>query len=230
MQNHDAHKDDNKPVHLILTEYEITFEAVNPPGLKKMPKELHTQYQILHDLVQTQPQNTIPDLKKLLKKYPNEPRLLNLLASAYSMIDEIAEAKNLALQNYKKNPYYLFAKINYAHFCMKDNDLDAIPKIFKNKFDLKSLYPNRDKFHISEFIGFAGVVGEYFARVGKKDTAMIFYKSLKKIAPKHRRTKLLKSLLKPTLKQRILKKVDEKLQNIEKNIFSILFYCSRALV
>lgn len=218
MQNFVNQKDENGTAQLTLTEYEISFEPFNPPGLKKMPKDLHNQYQALHNMIYSKPQNAITELKALLKRYPNEPRLLNLLATVYSMINDISEAKNIAYQNYKKNPYYLFAKINYAHLCMNDNDLDSIPKIFKNKFDLKALYPDRDKFHISEYVGFAGVVGEYFARVGKKDTAMIFYKTLKKIAPKNKRTKLLKYLLKPTLKQKIFKKIDEKLQNFDKNI------------
>ncbi len=36
-------------------------------------------------------------------------------------------------------------------FGIKENDLESIPKIFNSRFDLKSLYPNRDRFHISEY-------------------------------------------------------------------------------
>jgi hypothetical protein len=37
-------------------------------------------------------------------------------------------------------------------------------EVFDKKFDLQSLYPTREKFHISEVLDFYSVLGIYFAR------------------------------------------------------------------
>ena len=203
-------------VQFRVLEYEISYEPFHPPGIKKLPKQIHDQYEALYDLAQSNPQEAIPLLKRLIKKCPKEPRLYNLLASLYSKTNDLKNAEKISYDNYKMNPNYLFAKINYAQLCLEKNDFTTIPQIFNNKFDLKALYPNRNKFHVSEYVGFAGVVGEYFARIGDKDVAMLYLNLLQKIAPKHMLTKNLKKLLKPTLKQKFFRKVDEKLQQLEK--------------
>ena len=200
-----------------ILEYEISYEPFNPPGIKKMPRQIHDQYKVVYNLAQSKPQEAIPMLKQLIKKNPKEPRFNNLLASLYTMTNDLKNAEEIACENYKMNPKYLFAKINYAQLCLGKNDLTIIPQIFNNKFDLTALYPNRNKFHVSEYIGFAGVVGEYFARIGNKDVAMLYLNSLQKIAPKHMMTKNLKRLLKPSLKQKFIKKIDEKIQQLEES-------------
>lgn len=72
-------------------------------------------------------------------------------------------AEKIALRNYELYPGYLFAKTNNAHFCLEAGKSDEIEKIFEGKYDLKSLYPKREIFHISEFLAFIGVWVVFFS-------------------------------------------------------------------
>ena len=75
-------------------------------------------------------------------------------------------------------------------------------EIFDNKFDLKLMYPRRDVFHISEFVAFAAVVIEYFARAGEWEPANSLYDALKQVAPDHPATKHAKAVLMRTVLSR----------------------------
>ena len=152
-----------------------------------------------------------------MKAYPNLPILYNYLSSAYLNIGDREQAEAVVLENYKRHPNYLFAKTNYAQICLDKEDLEQIPIIFNNKFDLKRLYPRRSKFHISEFIAFAGVVSIYLARIGEVEGAEIYYRMLRKMARRHPATKNVKRELHPSPVARVLTRFWKKLEKMAEN-------------
>jgi hypothetical protein len=83
-----------------------------------------------------------------------------------------------------------------VELCLDEDNLDEIPSILDNKYDLKLHYPERTKFHITEFTAFAGTVGSYFCRIGKLEVAERYYEILKDVAPDDLQTKRLKRALK----------------------------------
>jgi hypothetical protein len=109
----------------------------------------------------------------------------------------------LAEENYRNNPDYLFAKINYAQFCLHVGDFDKIPEIFDGKYDLKLLYPRRKQFHVSEFAGFMAVMCAYLSVTGYKETARLFYDSLLAVAPDSELTLFAERFFKPSLLGRL---------------------------
>ena len=92
------------------------------------------------------------------KLQPAQCRVYNYLCSAYLAIGDRENSEAVALENYERHPNYLFAETNYARICLDKGDLERIPAIFNDKFDLKRLYPRRSRFHISEFVAFASVM------------------------------------------------------------------------
>ena len=113
------------------------------------------------------PKKYTPRLESLIENYPNDPVLYNWLSVAYRLMGEQEKAKDLIQETYRKFPDYLFAKLAYVELCLDEDNLAAIPRILDNKYELKFHYPERTKFHISEFTAFAGTVGFYFCRIGK---------------------------------------------------------------
>jgi hypothetical protein len=85
-----------------------------------------------------------------------------------------------------------------------DGDLEKILEIFDGKFDLKLLYPNRNCFHVTEFAGFTGVACAYFAAIGKRDTAQLFYKSLLKVVPDSHMIQFARQFLYPPLLTKLM--------------------------
>ena len=107
----------------------------------------------------------------------------------------LLKAKQIALENYRRHPEYLFAKLIYAQLLLESGATEEFAEVFENKFDLSLLYPNRKVFHISEFVSFSGVIGLYYCEIGKLDSAEVIDKLLKKIVPNHPVTKTLEEKL-----------------------------------
>jgi len=198
---------------LIYSEYEITSEPLENKAFKRLPAHIRDRAEELHDMVYSKPKEVIPELSNFIKTYSNVPMFYNYLSAAYSRIGDTENAEAVALKNYKKNPDYLFARLNYAQICLRKGETEKIPEIFNNKFDLKQLYPRRSKFHVSEVAGFMGVTGMYFAIIGERETAKLCYRALKQIVPRNQITRQFKRILYPSPLIRVLRKltgVDQK--------------------
>jgi len=208
--------------HIIPTEYEITYDAIEDKSLKKLPSNIRDNIKELYYSALKRPKEIIPRLKELIKKYPDVSVFQNYLSAAYWSLGDTKKADEVVIEGYKRHPDYLFAKINYAQICLHNKEFEKIPEIFDNKFDLKALYPKRNKFHYTEFVGFMYTICQYFIGIGEWDDADVYYKILKKIAPWNKKTRMLKRILYPSISKRFLKRLieylDKKSKEHEKSI------------
>lgn len=172
--------------------YEITYDLIED---STVPYEVRDEMANLFEKSQKAPHVIIERLKELINKYPNVPKLYNFISIAYSQLEDREKSKIYAVKNYENNPDYLFAKLNYAEICMHEGNYEKIPEIFDNKFEIKALYPERNVFHITEVVSFMGIVGLYFAHVGKEEQAKLFCENLEQLAPNHPFTEKLKQHL-----------------------------------
>lgn len=195
-------KDELKDVQVV--EYEITSESIRDRRFKRLPRNIRDTIHRLHHESQDRPREAIPELLDLIDKYPKIPMLYNYLSVAYSGSGQREKAEEAVRENYRRNPDYLFARLNYAELYRVKGEYDKIAEIFEYKFDLKLLYPSRKKFHISEVANFMGLIGIYFLATGERDTAEKYCDILKQIAPEYPMTKLLDEKLNPGLIGRLL--------------------------
>ncbi len=186
-----------------LIEYEITSEPIYDRRYKRLPRHVKDALDRLYYEAQKQPHKAIPELLDLIEKYPNIPTLYNYLSTAYSGTGQHEKLEEIVRENYRRNPDYLFARINYAELYRVQGDYDKIAEIFEHKFDLKLLYPKRKKFHVSEVANFMGLIGIYFFETGERDVAEIYYDILKQVAPGYPMAKLLRRKLHPGLIRRL---------------------------
>lgn len=192
-----------KPVQIV--EYEITTEPIYNRDYERLPRRVQAMMDQLYHEAQMRPHKAIPKIKKLIEKYPHVPNLYNYLSVAYNRIGQDEKSKAIVMEQYRRNPDYLFARLNYAEICLHKGEHEKIPEIFDHKFDLKFLYPKRHRFHISEVVNFMSVIGIYFARTGKREAAQKYYDIIQEIGPGYPATRMLKRELHPTLLQRILR-------------------------
>lgn len=192
---------------MILTEYEITDEPIEDRVYKRLPAEVKEAVQRLHKLARTRPHAAIPELLDLMEQYPDVPIFYNYLSAAYSRAGERKKMAEVIRENYDRNPDYLFARVNYAELCILQGELEKVPAIFDHKFDLKLLYPRRNRFHISEVASFMGVIGRYFYEMGEREMAEQYYELLRQLDPGHPFTRLLKRKLYPSLLLRLLNRL-----------------------
>jgi tetratricopeptide (TPR) repeat protein len=182
---------------MVSVEYDVTTEPIEDRRHRKLPRAVKDEIVRFHGLVQTDPRQAVAELPQWIKRYPNVPQFYNYLATAYSQVGAFAEVEQTVLENLRRNPDYLFARLNYAELCLGRGDYAAVAETLENKFDLKMLYPNRNRFHISEVVGFMNIVGRYWVGIGQRANAEKYYDLLHKIAPDEPGTQHLHSVLHP---------------------------------
>ncbi len=127
----------------------------------------------LYSLSLKNPNKAIWQIFDAINKFPNLPQLYNYLSICFFAIDENEKALQVIQKSIELFPDYLFSKLNYAEHLILNDQLEEIPKLFKNKYDLKLLYPNRDEFHISEVLSFYYTMAHYFIKIQKIDKCEI---------------------------------------------------------
>ncbi len=192
---------------LQLLSYNITEEPVEDKYTKQIPKKIIDQLQNIQEKINLNPKEMIPQLLGYIKKYPNAPLFYNYLSAAYGRVGDRKKCESTILENIKKHPDYLFAKLNYAAICLRKGKPEKVPEILNHKLDLKLMYPNRSTFHISEFVGFTSVMCKYYNAMGERETAELLFENLKQIAPEHAATKQIKRVLYPSFFGRIFRRL-----------------------
>ena len=176
-----------------LVSYNIVYDKMEESPL--LPPEVEAETENLYNWIHNRPRKAIRYLEPLREKYPDVPLLYNWLTLAYAHAGKNEEVERLTRENYKKNPDYLFAKLNYAERCLRRGETEKIPEIFGHNYDLRMLYPDRDAFHVSEVAGFMGIMGWYFYKTGDLDRAAMYYDILEQVDPDHPFTDRLAGLL-----------------------------------
>jgi tetratricopeptide (TPR) repeat protein len=192
---------------IYLSQYEITDEPIKEAAYRRLPNAVKEKLENLYQLAQQNPQQAIPELIELQKKYPRVPQIYNYLAVAYSYAGEKEKAEQIIKENIRKNPDYLFARINQAQLWLAKEEYYKIPELFDHKYDLQMLYPKRRKFHISEVANFMGIMGLYFTRIDQRGVAEKYNEILQEIAPDFPIAKALNRELNPGTMTRLRRRL-----------------------
>ncbi len=192
--------------------YQITWQQMNSKLEDELNKQDASEFNELHEKVQTSAKKSLKQVEEFLRKHPKSPEVYNLLTFNYIKLKKLKKAEELIEKNYKNNPSSLFAKINYADQCLRKGSVEKIPFIFNHKFDLQELYPQRAVFHYSELVSFSTLMGFYYLKKEKKILAHDYYLFAKKIDPDDIAIKLLERKLSHcNLAKKLWKKVSRKI-------------------
>ncbi len=182
------------PTSTVTRAFEVTHEPVAESS-QPMPPEIASEYARLIELAQLASPAAVARLEMLANRHPGVCVLNNLLAAAYSRAGRMKDALAVVEKNYQQAPEYLFSRVQYAQLCLAAGNLDAVSAIFDHHFDLKLLYPHRTQYHISEFVAFAAVVGEFHLLKGDYKSAESYCRTLQHMAPEHELTSRLQRLM-----------------------------------
>ncbi|MEO8209662.1 MAG: DUF1186 domain-containing protein [bacterium] len=174
---------------LILSKYKIVF---NPAELDK-ENGISTEVRKLLDntlkKVMNKKKNADVDIKLLIEKYPQIPQFKNYLSAYYSLTGNLDKAIEINYLIVKEHPDYLFGKVNLAFEYLKNKQPEIIPEILGEAMEIKSLYPNREVFHIEEVMSFYRIAVEYFVETGNIEQAEMRLKIMKDLDKDNSKTK-----------------------------------------
>ncbi|MCK5719342.1 MAG: hypothetical protein KAH84_05245 [Thiomargarita sp.] len=205
----------NEKAQKLKLNYKITFKALPHKSVETLPASIRKELEQLYNLTRTSPKRVITHLTELIEKYPKVPVFNNYLTMAYQAIGQEEKVEILIEEAYHKYPDYLFAKTNYAIQCLKKQTFDEIPIIFNKKYKLKQIYPNREVFHVTEFVSFTAVIALYHIAIRDYDIAEENYELLRQLQPYHYLTRTVRRQLYPGFFQKFWRKIDKYLQKLE---------------
>lgn len=166
------------------------LEIVYEPLLRHpwQTPEMNERIRRLHHLANTAPATAVPELLATIERHRDVPIFYNYLAAAYLSLGDDRRAEEVIGENYRRNPDYLFARVNHAEICMRDGDLEGAAEALGSALDLRALYPDRTQFHVSEVVAFTYAVGLYHLKTGDWDAADACHLLLHRVAPDERTT------------------------------------------
>jgi tetratricopeptide (TPR) repeat protein len=179
--------------------YEVVYDRMDAPGHARLPQEIRDAFPRLRDLVLHDPRAAVTELRGWIEREPL-PMFYNWLSGAYSALGDIDSAEGVILENYRRNPTYLFARANYAELCLRDGDLAGAREALGDRFDIRPLLGGRKRVHVSEVTGYFYAVGLYHIKAGDRDAAEHVYRMLARVAPHELATEELRRLLHPRLR------------------------------
>ncbi len=180
---------------IMESDFKITTTPI-PDTDNKLMNEIDKKdfMQISSSLVHHKVNNYMVTLSKLLKlkeKYPEHKRIYNLIGICYQILGDSDSLEKIIIETYQRFPNYLFAKTGYVSYWMSKNDYSKFEEVFDGKYNLKSIYPSRDEFHVTEAITFFFVCGRYFASKRKLSIAKKYKNMIFELSPSSREVMIL---------------------------------------
>lgn len=163
--------------------FEVTTGLIDDSHYNKLSSSLQNAIQQEYLKISKDPQAAVVELEKLVAEHPEVPTLWNYLTMGYARTRNRSKMEKVIRETYEKFPDYLFAMTSYGQLCLENNEISKIPEIFKKKYSLPELFPDRYRFHLTEAIAFYQLLGSFFCRIGQYKLAKDQWHILEKISP-----------------------------------------------
>lgn len=174
----------------VLT-FEVTFDRLTEPKYDRLPNHVQDLSDLLFLSLERSPEEAIPRLEDLCEQYPDIPVFRNHLSAAYHHAGRDADAVHEMIDCYEEFPDYLFGRITLALYCVQAGEHERVGEILDHKFDLQELCPGRKRFHVTEVVGFYGLMGLYHLAHGDVENAESCYDILATVDADNQMTRLL---------------------------------------
>lgn len=161
-----------------IADEKITYEPIDLGYIKS--EEENDAYIQLVNKVKVKKKNVAGLIKKQIEKYPDNLLFKGLLYKNLFEEEKFEKIKEAIGKDYNQNPEYLFFKLYYGELLIKEKGYSKIFEIFDGKTKLENLYPERDVFHITEFVGFHHFFIKLNLAMGKLETAVEYHNALAK--------------------------------------------------
>ncbi len=150
-----------------------------------LPPEVEARVQVIAQdlLIHGDGAKHVPELERLVERYPHEPKFWNFLTGAVEAAGDRERAFELLREAFQRFPNDLFAVACYARYCLQEGWVDEADRVLAGRYTPTAFYPDRRRFHISEVVALETVVAELVARQGHMESAYATLEMLEELAP-----------------------------------------------
>lgn len=148
-----------------------------------MPPALEEKMERLHELARKGKPSGIKILQKEIKRFPKNAELKSLLALLYDTLGEHDKADQLNARIADEHPEYLFGLANQAFVHHENGAYEKMEEVLGKGFNLKTLYPERDEFHIIELIVMQKAAVYFYGAMGDLEQAKIRLDIIEELTP-----------------------------------------------
>lgn len=177
---HDGHGKGPEPVNNQKS-IKVLFEQYKEKG---MNEAIYNEVAAIRALPQSEHDQVIARLEKLVHQYPDVASLQSSLGYMYELNKEIEKAEGSFKDALAAFPDDIIVRTAYAGFLLRRGNFDAVPDLFNKTFDMGVLYPERDTFYALEVLEFYGTLGLYYIATGNRNEAHNALTIVKRIDPK----------------------------------------------
>ncbi|MBW4682429.1 MAG: tetratricopeptide repeat protein [Microcoleus vaginatus WJT46-NPBG5] len=154
------------------------FEIDDEPVGTHDPQVMKWLAAAIAALKQQNPDEAERLLQQCLEIEPDDPSLLNNLATAYEQQKRKKEAYTLRHQIHERYPDYLFARLSIASQHLATGEIEAAEELLKPLL-------SRQRFHVSEFAAFCTVQMELSVAKGSPEAARSWLAMFEQTYPDH---------------------------------------------
>lgn len=147
------------------------IQITDEPILGK-DEELNNKLEELHYKSRSNPRKAIPQLEKLIKKYPNIPSIKNFLFAALSISGQNEKAKKILEDTLVKHPKYVFGITNKIFNINDPKELKEYEHLLGIPKDVREFEGYDDPIHISAFKNYQAAVAHFELLTGNEDEAI----------------------------------------------------------
>lgn len=147
---------------LTIEESKYSIEVMSEED-SELLTDLFLQMNQSPETIDSEECNFFKQLNILRMKYPDSPVIMNYLSNGYQILGDLDSVDKLTKETYSKFPDYLFARLAMANIYLIEELPEKAIQTIDNCYSLKSLYPERDVFHVSEAKAFHDFMIKYFS-------------------------------------------------------------------
>lgn len=163
--------------------YKITTDDSFLEKIYPTPKGLEEKMPKLYEMAYKGKAAGVDLILKEIKRYPKYPDLKTLLSLLYAEMGRQDKADEIQLKLAKEHPEYFTGRLNAAFIHFDNEEYHLMEEVLSKGFDLKTMYPEREGFHIQEVALIQKAAVFYYGAVGDIDQAKIRLEIMEKSAP-----------------------------------------------
>lgn len=168
-----------------ISSYTLTGDPREADNGLHYSDEIEALIQKAYKLAQKPKKDSLTRLLKWVSKYPHVPAFKNYLTNYYMAVRDTEKAYNSNKWLIKEHPDYLYGKLNLASQYISEEKYEEVEKILGKALDLQDLYPDREVFHIGEYISFLNITSYYLMATNQLEAAASRIYAANDILPDH---------------------------------------------